>query len=329
MSATVAARRLTVNLAKVSLIVASLGLGATTLFFVQAALARRAIGTPDESTVPTVDGTYGSGPGAAIRLGFLGDSTAAGLGAHHAEETASGVVASGLAAMSGRRVGLTSVAKVGATSFGLRDQVSELLRTSPALDVAVILIGGNDVTHRVNQADSVAQLRSCVMKLRATGAEVVVGTCPDLGTIRPVHPPLRWAARHFSRELAAAQTIAVIEAGGRTVSMGDLLGPEFEARPRDLFSADKFHPSAAGYARCGSALLPAVCAAARVWTEDTEGVAPPMPPEQYAPVNKAASDAVSHAGTQVVGTDIHGRKRGIAGRWARLRRLADDHSPTA
>ena len=55
----------------------------------------------------------------------------------------------------------------------------------------------------------------------------MVGTCPDLGTIRPIAQPLRAYARRLSRELAAAQTIAVVAAGGRTVSLGDLLGPEF------------------------------------------------------------------------------------------------------
>ena len=47
--------------------------------------------------------------------------------------------------------------------------------------------------------------------------------------------------------MAAAQTIAVVEAGGRTVSLGSVLGPSF-AEDQDLFSADEFHPSAAGYA---------------------------------------------------------------------------------
>ena len=45
------------------------------------------------------------------------------------------------------------------------------------------------------------------------GAEVVVGTCPDLGTIEPVPQPLRWIARRASRQLAAAQTIAVGRGG--------------------------------------------------------------------------------------------------------------------
>ena len=36
--------------------------------------------------------------------------------------------------------------------------------------------------------------------------------------------PLRSLMKRWSRDLAAAQTVAVVEAGGRTVSLGDLIG---------------------------------------------------------------------------------------------------------
>ena len=65
----------------------------------------------------------------------------------------------------------------------------------------------------------------------------------------------------MSRNLAAAQTVAVVEAGGRTVSLGDILGPAVRAAPDELFSDDRFHPSAAGYAgprRCCSVCLAAL-----------------------------------------------------------------------
>ncbi|MFD0540601.1 hypothetical protein ACFQY7_49175 [Actinomadura luteofluorescens] len=55
-------------------------------------------------------------------------------------------------------------------------------------------------------------------------------------------PPLRWFARRASRQLAAAQTIAVVERGGRSVSLGDLLGHEFAADPLAMFSEDRYHP---------------------------------------------------------------------------------------
>ena len=132
------------------------------------------------------------------------------------------------------------------------------------------MIGANDVTHRMPPAKSVRLLSDAVRRLRAAGSEVVVGTCPDLGTIEPVYQPLRWVARRMSRQLAAAQTIAVVGLGGRTVSLGDLLGPEFEASPREMFGPDNYHPSAEGYATAAMAMLPTLCAALGLWPEEDE-----------------------------------------------------------
>ncbi|GAA2910292.1 hypothetical protein GCM10020221_02760 [Streptomyces thioluteus] len=159
----------------------------------------------------------------------------------------------------------------GAQSYDLERQVT-LLLSGPGRtpDVCVIMIGANDVTHRVPAARSVRLLSEAVRRLRDTGCEVVVGTCPDLGTIEPVYQPLRWLARRLSRELAAAQTIGVLEAGGRTVSLGDLLGPEFASNPRELFGPDNYHPSAEGYATAAMAVLPTLCAALGLWPEDEE-----------------------------------------------------------
>ncbi len=47
--------------------------------------------------------------------------------------------------------------------------------------MAVVVVGGNDVTHRVPVATSVRHLVDAVEHLQARGAVVVVGTCPDLG----------------------------------------------------------------------------------------------------------------------------------------------------
>jgi lysophospholipase L1-like esterase len=144
---------------------------------------------------------------------------------------------------------------IGADSRDLAVLVDRALLAEPEL--AVIVIGANDVTHRVRPEEAVRHLLGAVRRLVQSGCAVVVATCPDLGTIEPIAQPLRTIARRWSRALAAAQTMAVVEAGGRTVALGAMLGPEFAA-DRLLFSADRFHPSAAGYARAAAAILPSM-----------------------------------------------------------------------
>jgi lysophospholipase L1-like esterase len=227
---------------------------------VQARQARRAIG-PRRGVPPYADGRYlppgeDTPRGTSLRLAVLGDSGAAGLGAQDAHGTAGGRLAAELAAASHRQVLLTNVAVVGAESGDLAAQVERVLAVRP--HVAVIMIGANDVTHLVRPQKSVRLLRQAVQQLRDAGTEVVVGTCPDLGTVRPISSPLRQVVGRMSRELAAAQSIAVDEAGGRPVPLAEILGELFDAAPERFFSADRFHPSAEGYAACAHALLPEV-----------------------------------------------------------------------
>jgi lysophospholipase L1-like esterase len=298
--------------------VGALGVGVVA---VEARLARRWIGQPFGLEGPDAAGTYGFGPGEPLQLVVLGDSSADGLGAGRPEETPGAIIASGLAAVSGRPVCLTNTAVVGAESTHLDAQVSRVLEQVPEPDVAVILIGGNDVTHRIRVPVAVAALGAAVARLREHGCEVVVGTCPDLGTIEPVAQPLRTIARRWSRELAAAQTVAVVEAGGRTVSLADLLGHEFASSPRELFSADRFHPSAAGYARMAAAMLPSVAAAAGYWPDGGQERAPDIRRgEGVAPVAEAAVAAVEEPGTEVSAASVAGTDRGPLGRWATLLR---------
>ena len=71
---------------------------------------------------------------------------------------------------------------------------------------------------------------------------------PDLGTVEPVAQPLRLLARRWSRTWPRRRRSPSSRRAARTVSLGDLLGPEFYERPHEMFSSDRFHPSPAGYA---------------------------------------------------------------------------------
>lgn len=282
----------------------------------EAAIARKVIGRIDER-VPDATGWYGRGrPGPAIKVALLGDSSAAGYGVRAVEETPGAQLGSGLAARANRRVHLREFCISGSRSSDLAAQVDRALPTEPNL--AVILIGANDVTHRVLPSESVRHLAEAVRRLRAADVEVVVGTCPDLGTVRPIPQPLRQIARSWSRRLAAAQTIAVVEGGGRTVSLGSILGPEFDAAPALLFGPDQFHPSAAGYASLVSVLLPSVLDALGFGPDpETER---PTPSGRVLPISLAAVRASKQPGTELDGAEVNGSARGGGGRWVTLTR---------
>lgn len=282
----------------------------------EAKFARRIIGTV-EGTPPDASGWYGRGrPGPAIRIALLGDSSAAGYGVERVEDTPGAQLASGIAVQADRRVHLREHAVVGAMSSDLSAQVEAALPTSP--DLAVILIGANDVTHTVLPSASVRHLSEGVRRLREAGVAVLVGTCPDLGTVRPIPPPLKQVARQWSRRLAAAQTITVLEEGGRTVSLGDILGPEFDAAPALLFGPDQFHPSADGYRKLASVLVPSALAELGLVEEDEE-TPRAMRGEGVMPVATAAVRAVQQPGTELDGTEVSGSQRGLRGRWVELR----------
>ena len=307
-----------------------LGGAAVGILLTEASLAKRLVGGSSD-VPPRADGRYGAvfarqSGARPLRLGFAGDSTAAGQGVHRPRQTPGALLASGLAAVAERPVDLHNVALSGAQSDDLDRQVTLLLADPNfAPDVCVIMIGANDVTHRMPAARSVRLLTDAVRRLRAANCEVVVGTCPDLGTIEPVYQPLRWVARRMSRQLAAAQTIGVVEQGGRTVSLGDLLGPEFAANPRELFGPDNYHPSAEGYATAAMALFPTVCAALGLWPEEER--VDTFRHEGILPVAEAAARAASESGTEVV----EATRLGIRAPWVllkhRRRRTLPDEAP--
>lgn len=295
----------------------ALGAGLYGVLALEARLARRAIGEISDEPPPDSTGWYGRGrPGPAIKVALLGDSSAAGYGVDRVEETPGALLASGLAERANRRVHLREFAKIGAKSSDLAAQIDRAMLLAP--DLVVILIGANDVTHTVLPSASVRHLSEGVRRLREADIMVVVGTCPDLGTIKPIAPPLKQVARAWSRRLAAAQTIAVLQEGGRTVSLGSILGPEFAAAPALLFGPDQFHPSADGYRSLVTVLLPSALAAVGM-TPDDEAVPEPFRGEGVLPVATAAIQAVKTPGTELDGTEVAGARRGVRGLWVELR----------
>jgi lysophospholipase L1-like esterase len=264
--------------------------GVAALLVGEVRIAKRSIGVSDLRP-PSADGVYGDDlPGQPVRCLILGDSAAVGYGLEDPDATPPALIGISLSHLLDAPVHIHSEAVVGARSSDLREQINRGLNFKP--DVAVIVIGTNDITHRVPPQLASRRLGVAVRRLVEAECDVVVGTVPDLGTIRPIPQPLRAYARWQGRSLARAQVEAVVSAGGRAVSLGDLLGPVFSATPDIMFGSDRFHPSAKGYANMVSVLVPSIAAAIRE-PEEQETVATTMP------LQHAAAVAELHVGTEV------------------------------
>ena len=255
-------RPVTLTAASVVALAGAGAVGLRTLISRQAAIARRRIGKPLGEQALDADRVWRrkKHPGEPVELLVLGDSIAASLGAGHRRDTLGARLAKGMAREAGRPVRLRTAAVVGSETSALAGQVAALPEGYRP-DAAVIVVGGNDVTHRIPASRSAEQLEQVVRELRGRGIPVVVGTCPDLGTLRAIPQPLRALAARSSRQLASAQAAAVHRAGGRVVALARAVGPVFAERPDEMFSVDRFHPSALGYRRTADALLPALLAA--------------------------------------------------------------------
>lgn len=250
--------RASVVFASTALIAAAGVVASRAVLVRQAAIARRRIGKPLGEIAVDADRVWRKQLGGdPVELLLLGDSIAAGLGAERRKDTLGARLAKGVGRAVGRPVRLSTAAVVGSESSALADQL-DAIPDDLRHDVAVIIVGGNDITHRVPVTTSVGHLRDAIDRLRARGTEVVVGTCPDLGALRPVPQPLRALGSRLSRQLASAQAATARDAGARAVSLRRAVGPFFISQPDEMFSLDRFHPSALGYRRTADALLPAV-----------------------------------------------------------------------
>ncbi|UOY02187.1 SGNH/GDSL hydrolase family protein [Blastococcus sp. PRF04-17] len=198
-----------------------------------------------------------------LRLLLLGDSIAYGTGAQRAEDTLGRRLSRALTA-EGFDVELHVLAVPGAASADLAAQVrrAEHLRG----DIAVVVIGANDLARFVPAEQAAAALGSAVSHLRAAGADVVAVPAPDMSSVPFVPPAFRPVVQAACVQLQRRQFLVVEEAGGTVASDTAAVGRAFATDPA-MFSADRFHPSSEGYARIAAALAPSVVQVARARRE--------------------------------------------------------------
>ena len=192
------------------------------------------------------------------RLAVLGDSIAWGQGAARERDRLASRLAEGLD-LRGYAVEPRVFAVPGARSSGLAAQVRDAVAWAP--DLVVIVIGANDLTHLEPVEPAVRALADGVRRLRAAGAEVVVAPAPDLSAVPHVPVFLREVVRSAGAAFREQQVAAVLAEGGRVADPDQRASRAFATDP-SLFSADRFHPSSAGYAVIADSLLPVLVEAA-------------------------------------------------------------------
>ncbi|HEV8651234.1 MAG TPA: SGNH/GDSL hydrolase family protein [Actinomycetes bacterium] len=202
------------------------------------------------SPVLEISGMVGPEEAEPLTVAVLGDSSVAGVGADAAEDTLAYGVAKALTDR--YRVDLHSL---GVSGSRLRNVVGEQLPRLAGLDPDVVLIcvGTNDLTHSTPTREIRTQLHLLAAGLHtvAPHAVVVVSGLPPASVALCFHWPLRnllglraWALTRVYKSVLGPHGIQVFEVAQHTRDA-------FRGK-REMFSADLFHPSSAGYAFLGT-----------------------------------------------------------------------------
>jgi lysophospholipase L1-like esterase len=198
-----------------------------------------------------------TGRGALLRLLILGDSSAAGVGVARQREALAGQLSRALAAQCAARVRWQLLARSGLTSA----QCLQLLEAEApdSADVAVVVLGVNDVVEQVPSQRAVRARETIANRLRnAHGvAHVVFAPLPPVHRFPGLPQPLRWVAGADARRHDDA--LAHWAAGRDDVSHVPIDLP----LNRGVMAGDGFHPGEPVYRVCGVALAEHI--AASVW----------------------------------------------------------------
>ncbi len=200
--------------------------------------ARRAARHPGVApSVVAADGLVGAEygrPGAPLRVTFMGDSLAAGIGADEVHETPAVVVARLLQ----RPVDLRVLAVPGARSG---DVVHEQVPRYTSSDLVVLSVGANDVASRISRRRYRRNLDAVLAATAPT--PTVVMSMPDITMADRIGQPLRWFAGLRARYFDAARR-RVTDRHPHAVSADVASMPSDLSRAagRELLCADRFHP---------------------------------------------------------------------------------------
>lgn len=198
-------------------------------------------------------GAVGQGE-TALRLLVCGDSSAAGVGARTQRDALARPLAERLARRLGGIVRWQLIAQSGLTSEGVLQKLKHD-RPQPA-DVAVIVVGVNDITKDVPQAFALRQRQQLAdwLQVHAGVKQVVFPALPEMEQFPALPKPLAWYAGQAARRNNRAQKRwAALLPGVSHVDMDGVAHP-------GLFCEDGFHPAPALYARVADRLADHIAA---------------------------------------------------------------------
>ncbi len=182
-------------------------------------------------------GRVGAGPPDRRWLA-LGDSTTTGPGLDTAED----IWITQLARRQGQTIDIVSLAKGGATSSSLlRDQIPHI---SGQFDLAFIAVGSNDALRGISTNRFRANLEEIVRAVRHHSRCTMLMGVGDLGTIPRLRQPL---SRLMTARAARIDRVATDISAAEGILKADHWAFRNSFQDPEIFSVDRFHPTAAGH----------------------------------------------------------------------------------
>jgi lysophospholipase L1-like esterase len=192
------------------------------------------------------EGQVGRGP--LLRLLMLGDSSAAGVGVAEQSQARAAYLPPALARQAGVRVQWRLVAQSGLTSAQCLEHIAS---SAPFdADVAVVVLGVNDVVDQVPSHRAVAARSAIANRLRNghSVSHVVFAPLPPVQHFPALPQPLRWVAGQDAKRHDAA-----VAAWARTRTDVSHVPIDLPLNAA-LMADDGFHPGEPVYRICGTAL---------------------------------------------------------------------------
>ncbi|MGW9630945.1 SGNH/GDSL hydrolase family protein [Agromyces sp. NPDC055520] len=212
------------------------------LVAIQGRRARSEVEVLPEAAGPTTGRTAASDQ-PTLRLIVVGESTAAGCGAGTHDEAFTGSFARELGALHARPVDWAVHGRHGATIRRVRHRIIPGFDAYGDVDIAVLLIGVNDVLARTPVSQWRDDLVAVLGALADLAEHVVVAGIPPFDAFPSLPRPLRTYLAERGRALdAAAQVVCAADPAVSWMSSSGLANAEAE-----FFARDGFHPSPAGY----------------------------------------------------------------------------------